>query len=73
MTEQQRKMVSALAGCRFLPGSFEKRFVRSLVDREGPLTSMQEKRLRQVAHSYRKQVGKCLDDACEKCEKRSLP
>lgn len=59
MTDQQQKWVQQLARCSFLPGSYEKRFVRDLEgyapDKE--LTEKQAAFLEKIAYRYRVQRG----------------
>jgi hypothetical protein len=59
-----------LQGCRFTPGAAPKRFVRD-VKAQGqwakPLTPAQLKYVDDLAHSYRKQLGRCLAVDCPKC------
>lgn len=59
MTEQQQRWIAELSRCTFLPGSYDKRFVRNLAayspDRE--LTPRQANALHQMAYRYRRQRG----------------
>lgn len=59
MTPIQIKALSLLSGCTFLPGSFDKRFVRdlsSLPDKEAKeLTDKQKRYLWKLVYKYRKQ------------------
>lgn len=62
MTDQQKRWLRQLAGCTFLPGSYDKRFVRDLNARlaanpESELTEKQAAFLRKTAYRYRKQRG----------------
>ena len=62
MTPLQIQMIVDLHRCTFLPGSFEKRFVKSLFARAAkdpnkPLTGKQESYMYELYHKYRKQVG----------------
>jgi len=83
MTESQMNMVLDLHRCTFLPGSFEKRFVKSLFNsmariENKPLTEKQSRYLAQTFHKYRKQIGiqdhnlhcQLCNDAVEKVEKK---
>ena len=69
MTDAQREMVTALQRCSFLPGSFDKRFVRDVAAQERDLTVRQDECLRGLAHKYRRQIGRCLDPLCPKCQR----
>ena len=72
ITEHEREMILALSGCTFLPGSFDKRFVRSLYHyetyptRDGKIETVDEISekqrywLNQLAHKYRRQIGRDL-------------
>lgn len=59
MTDQQQRWIAQLARCTFLPGSWEKRFVRDLATfpQERELTERQAAALARVAWRYRKQRG----------------
>ena len=56
-------MIAALSKCNFLPGSYDKRFVRSLTemlarenpDKPKPLTQNQHNYLVKLFHKYRNQ------------------
>ena len=52
-------LIQRLRQCTFLPGSWEKRFVRSLADKQPPyqLTPKQREWLGKLAHRYRKQLA----------------
>lgn len=76
MTVNQMDMILALHRCTFLPGSFEKRFVKSLFNRMAlsnenkPLTEKQGKYLAKLFHRYRKQIGSQDHNLyCELCQK----
>jgi hypothetical protein len=64
MTEEQKRVFNALETCRFMPGTFEKRFVRTLaehfLDRE--LSEKQETMLWHIAFSWRKQMPHGMRD-----------
>lgn len=56
ITEREMKAIKALNGCRFLPGSYDKRFVRDM--RGGELISEKQAAfLRLVFYRYRRQLG----------------
>ena len=56
MNDLQKKAVSLLNRCTFIPGSFDKRFVRTLNGKgEKPITENQEKYLWKLVWAYRKQ------------------
>lgn len=59
MTDEQQKWIRELETCSFLPGSWEKRFVRDLATfpPEKELTQRQAAALRRTAWRYRKQRG----------------
>ncbi len=57
MTEHEQFMASQLAACKFLPGSFQKRFAYSMAGYEGSLTKRQRWYLYFLVHRYRKQIG----------------
>lgn len=59
MTPEQRKMIDALLCCTFLPGSFDKRFIRSLdwQEEDYKLSDKQAVYLRRVFIRYRRQHG----------------
>jgi hypothetical protein len=76
MTPNQMDMIIALHRCVFLPGSFEKRFVKSLFNRlalrndNKPLTDRQGNYLARLFHKYRKQIGSHDHNLyCELCQK----
>ena len=58
MTPDEIRIVEALAGCSFLPGSSQKRFIRHLNarDRAKPLTGRQAAYLWAIAWSWRRQL-----------------
>ena len=61
-----RKMLAALRFCSFLPGSFDKRFIRELaeyVQNVAPeITEKQEACLRKMACKYRRQTKQTWPD-----------
>ncbi len=62
MTDEQRKLALRLRRCTFLPGSYEKRFVRAMAAAaknkpELVLTEKQADFLAKVAHRYRRQLA----------------
>ncbi|MBD1995183.1 hypothetical protein H6G00_00885 [Leptolyngbya sp. FACHB-541] len=62
MTPAQLEVSKALAGCVFLPGSYEKRFARHMaaIAIEEPEKSLTEKQLaflEKMLHRYRNQLG----------------
>jgi hypothetical protein len=69
MTSNQIEMLIKLNRCSFLPGSFEKRFVKALFNRAAigdsikPLTERQGNYLAELFHRYRKQIGH-VDHVC---------
>lgn len=61
MTDEQIALALRLESCRFLPGSFDKRFCRSMANRaryapESELNPKQEKCLVEMGHRYRRQL-----------------
>ena len=62
MTPDEIRIIEALAGCSFLPGSSPKRFVRQLFgrDRAKPLTERQQIYLWAIAWSWRRQLPRDL-------------
>jgi hypothetical protein len=58
MTPDEIRVVQALAGCSFVPGSSPKRFVRQLSvrDRAKPLSDRQRAYLWAIAWSWRRQL-----------------
>jgi hypothetical protein len=59
MTPDEIRIVEALAGCSFVPGSSPKRFVRQLAgrDRAKPLSDRQRAYLWAIAWSWRRQLS----------------
>jgi hypothetical protein len=76
LTPEQIRAIKLLSRCTFLPASYDKRFVRSMVaklhDPEPlPLTARQHTVLMEKVHRYRRQHGQCtclecLEEAMEK-------
>jgi len=64
MTPDEIRIVEALAGCSFCPGTSQKRFVRQMAarDRAKPLTERQRAYLWAVAWSWRRQLPRRLVD-----------
>jgi hypothetical protein len=58
MTADEIRLVEALYGCSFSPGSTQKRFVRQMFhrDRAKPLTERQRSYLWAIAWSWRRQL-----------------
>lgn len=58
MTDDQYQKAQELSHVTFLPGSFDKRFTRSVASKpkEGTLTEKQAILLEQMYHRYRKQI-----------------
>lgn len=56
ITDEQQKMTKQLAMCRFLPGSFEKKFARDMAGAT-TLTTGQAEYLQKLHHRYRKQIA----------------
>lgn len=61
MTAQETALAIALGACRFVPGSWEKRFARDMAARararpEDPLMPKQARWLRRLHHKYRRQI-----------------
>lgn len=55
MTSQERKIASALKGVTFLPGHFDKRFVRQL-NFEKDMTVKGRAFMIKLLHKYRRQI-----------------
>ncbi|HEY1814926.1 MAG TPA: hypothetical protein VGG74_21410 [Kofleriaceae bacterium] len=73
MTETQLAQARALERCKFSPGSTEKRFVRFAAFNasnhpEFELSPKAATFLNELAHSYRKQIGRCMATECAKCD-----
>ena len=63
MTPEERALARELARCRFIPGSFEKRFARHMatIARDAsepakPLSAGQARWLRILHHKFRRQI-----------------
>jgi len=58
MTPDEIRIVEALAGCSFVPGSSQRQFVRHIAgrDRSKPLSEPQRKYLWALAWSWRRQL-----------------
>jgi hypothetical protein len=75
MTNSQIDMILSLKQCTFVPGSFQKRFVQSMLShaafRPGtPLTDRQGRYLAELFHKYRKQIGTLEHNLhCELCNR----
>jgi len=73
MTPEEIAMTEALGKCRYLPGSYQKRFVNDLVSQakyrsEGELSEKQHNYLVRLFHEYRNQHGKHIESACPVCQ-----
>ena len=69
ITDAQREQIRLLAGCTFLPASWDKRFVRALKAEEArgdaaTLTDSQCEWLDRLTHRYRRQHRRCPCLAC---------
>ena len=64
MTQTEKDMLLSLSKCTFLPGSWEKRFVRNLHQRsqskDPTLTHKQREWLVEIAYRYRNQIERQL-------------
>lgn len=62
MTPRHYESLQALKQCTFLPGSFDKRFVRDLsaLPQDTELTEKQAANVERLAHRYRKQIGRVI-------------
>jgi len=61
MTDNEIQMIQDLSRCIFLPGSYNKRFVKSMVDRvknENTITQKQGDNVRRLHHRFRKQISR---------------
>jgi hypothetical protein len=75
MTPEQLRAITLLSRCTFLPGSYDKRFVRSMRQMSEapepiPLTEKQDALLWVMVHRYRRQHGQCT---CLDCLKAQNP
>lgn len=75
MTDVELEQIAALAKCSFSPGSTAKAFVRKLVEMPDTyeLSDKQTAFLDNLAHQYRKQLGRCMAIACLACEASPHP
>lgn len=64
MESEHYAAIQTLAKCSFYPGSFEKRFVRSLAEKsmDDALSEKQIAALKKIARKYRKQIGRVDPD-----------
>ncbi len=60
MTPDELRIIAALQGCSFAPGTSSKRFVRQMRGRTSPLTDRQRTYLWAIAWSWRRQLGRDL-------------
>lgn len=60
MTTEQREITVTLYNCTMLPGSWDKRFIRNVVDRP-ELTETQNEWIFRLLYKYRKQCGKVYE------------
>lgn len=56
-TELELKLTELLAGCRFLPGCWQKRFAKNMHGYTGNVTAKQRWYLYYLVYRYRKQIG----------------
>lgn len=58
MTKDEIRIIKKLMGCRFLPGAWEKRFIRTLYGYpdSAELSAEQAHTLRCIEYRYRKQI-----------------
>lgn len=73
MTAQQLAIAAALGRCTFSPGTAAKRFARWAADKAAnePAYELSAKAaafLERLAHSYRRQLGRCMAESCTKCK-----
>lgn len=64
MTEKERATAQALAQCRFLPGSWDKRFALDMAA-QSTVTEKQAQNIARLAWRYRKQMPPALRPAVE--------
>lgn len=69
MTSLELAQRDALARCKFSPGTTAKRFVRQMseLDAAATITTKQSAFLDKLAHSYRRQIGRCMAANCVEC------
>ena len=62
MTARHYEALQALKQCTFLPGSYDKRFVRNLsaLPQERELTERQAANVERMAYRYRRQIGRLI-------------
>lgn len=73
MTDVQLEQARALGRCAFTPGSAAKRFARwaadlARVQPDRELTPKAAAFLDRLAHSYRRQIGRCMAIGCTRCK-----
>lgn len=73
MTTDEIEMIKALHMCRFLPGSYPKKFAGDLYsamvhNKEKELSERQHDYLVKIFHMYRKQHGKHVEHLCPICK-----
>lgn len=78
MTHVEIEQALALGRCKFSPGSVAKRFAhwaenKALHEPDFAMTAKGSAFLGHLAHSYRRQIGKCLALRCETCVAPELP
>ncbi len=76
MTKQEHRWAQLLAGCRMLPGSYAKRFVRDMAGQQPgdkPLSEKQRKFLGDLVFRYRRQLKIPTDEARQHREKIQMP
>jgi hypothetical protein len=57
MTSDEWKMACDLSRCSFLPGSFDKRFAKQLVNwKDREMTEKGREMLKKLHHKYRRQI-----------------
>ena len=57
MTDLEHKIAVSLNNCTFLPGSFDKRFVKQLRDKlDQPMTDKGRAFMMSLFHKYRRQI-----------------
>lgn len=58
MEQHHLRLIIALGACTFLPGSWDKRFIKSLgaLTTDGSLSPKQIEQLERMAYNYRKQL-----------------
>lgn len=68
MTEEE--ILERLARCSYCPGSFAKQFMRQTVafTKNRPMTSKERAMVRKFGHTYRRQLGQCMNAECTMCK-----